>query len=209
MLQAAAARAPCCGAVGRHLLPRTASRLCRAARDAVTRLRLVRVRRTCAAGAPCCRRIGRHELTGTTRWLRDTRHLAMRRARLVLVCAARSAHARLRRAVRRDLLPGAAVRLRHTSAAREVVALVARLARRAAVRRARDTSCHGAMLARRTLLQLALAVTRRCRGNRLVLRRCARGVGCTCTATVVSQRWRNLHVFRTRAHVHRRTLAVD
>ena len=176
MLQAAAAGAPRRGGVGRHHLARTTSRLCCAARDAVPRLRLVRVSRARTARASCCRCVWRHQLTGTARRLRDTHRLAVCRARLVLVCAARFAHARLCRAVRRDLLTGATVRLRHTSAARQIVALVARLARRAAMRRTCSTRCHDAMLARRALLQLALAVARSCRGNRLVLRRCARRV---------------------------------
>ena len=173
------------------------------------RRRLVRVGRACAAQALRCRRVRRHQLARATPRLRLACRVAMAGGVLVLVRAARHARACLRRAVRRDLLPCAAVRLRHASAARQVVAVVARRTRCAAMLCACRARGHAAVRARRALLELALAVARRRRRQRFVLRARARRMRRACATRTVRKRWRYLHVLSTRAHVHGRAQPVD
>ena len=132
----------------------------------------------------------------------------MTRGVLVFVRTARTARACLRRAVCRDLLPRTTQRLRHTIAVRQVKAVIARCTRGASVRRARLACCHVAVGTRSALLELALAIARRCLIHRLVLRVVTHRVRGTRAASVVRKRWRHLHVFRAGAHVHIRALPV-
>ena len=173
------------------------------------RRRLVRVGRACAAQALRCRRVRRHQLARATSRLRLACRVAMACGVLVLVCTTRHARACLCCAVRRDLLPCAAVRLRYAGATRQVVAVVARRTRCAAMLCARRARGHAAVRARRALLELAFAVARRRRCQCFVLCTRARCVRCAGATRTVRKRWRYLHVLSTRAHVHGRAQPVD
>ena len=168
-------------------------------------VRVVWARNTRALG-----RLGvrRHELARATSRLRLARQLAVACSVLVLVGPARAARTRLRRAVGRDLLPSAAVRLRHTRTVRQVEAVVTRRARGAAVRWARYTRRHVAVRARRTLLELTLAIVLLRGRLGLILRAGALLVRCTRAARVVRQRRWHLHVLAISADVDSRALAI-